>query len=112
AESRVFSVGLWRLVPGGWPHDANTRHGTAARAEPGDGHWSGCADLLGEHRQIHAPSGTCCMSTHDTAVGRTLLGLARPVVSNERRSRACASRSMGLNINGMKSRFSRPMPCS
>ena len=50
-------------------------------------------DFIGERRQIHAPSGTCCRSAHDAAVGSTLFGLARPVVSNERRRRACASRS-------------------
>ncbi len=44
--------------------------------------------------------------------GRTLWGLATPSGSNAARRRAWASRSSSPNCHGMKSRFSRPMPCS
>ena len=95
AAAHGHLVGLDPLDARRRSHRANPGHRTAACAEPGDRHRIGCADFIGERRQIHAPSGTCCRSAHDAAVGSTLLGLARPVVSNERRRRAWASRSTG-----------------
>ena len=72
------------------------------------------ADLLGEpSAQIHAPSGHV-LQVAAPGAGRAApcAGLATPSGSNAPRSRAWASRSASLNISGMKSRFSSPMPCS
>ena len=69
------------------PVDAGRRAARGARRRPGPPRvpspvivtGPSAPTSLGERRQIHAPSGTCCTSPHDAGDGSTLSGLASPV---------------------------------
>ena len=56
----------------GWTADVPLGPAADAGDRPLDPH------LIGEGRQIHAPSGTCCRSAQRLPAGRTLCGLATP----------------------------------